>query len=143
MITSAVIDANVGIKLFIIEDGSEKVDELFDQLSAVPSARFYIPDLFYIECANILWKYVRRFNYPAESAFMDIADLQALNLLVVSTADLLHDALELALVKNVTAYDACYAALARQLDLPLITADVDLQQKFDGTGIAVWLLSEI
>jgi len=143
MITSAVIDASVGIKLFISEEGSEKVDELFDQLSVFPAAQFYIPDLFYIECVNILWKYVRRYGYPAENAFMDIADLQALDLLVISTADLLPHALELALKKNVTAYDACYAALARQLNLPLVTADAGLVQKLDEEAIEVRLLSEI
>jgi hypothetical protein len=38
------------------------------RLAAGPPARFFVPDLFYVECANSLWKYVRRHGYPAETA---------------------------------------------------------------------------
>ncbi len=38
----------------------------------------------------------------------------------------MEDALLLAAEKNLTAYDACYAVLARNLDIPLITADEPL-----------------
>ena len=53
-----VVDASVGIKKFIIEPLTPKVDELFAHLED-PSACLYIPDLFYVECTNILWKYIR------------------------------------------------------------------------------------
>jgi predicted nucleic acid-binding protein len=36
------------------------------------------------------------------------------------------DALSHAAVYNITAYDACYLALAQRLSLPLITTDVKL-----------------
>ena len=54
-----VIDASVGLKLFIDDPLSEVVHDLFCQLAHDPPARFYVPDLFYIEIANVLWKYVR------------------------------------------------------------------------------------
>jgi predicted nucleic acid-binding protein len=38
----------------------------------------------------------------------------------------MEEALSLASEKNLTAYDACYAALAGQLDIPMITADKSL-----------------
>jgi hypothetical protein len=38
---------------------------IFAHLTDDPPARFYLPDLFYTECANILWKVVQRFGYPA------------------------------------------------------------------------------
>ena len=38
----------------------------------------------------------------------------------------MEEALLLASEKNLTAYDACYAVLAEQLDIPLITADESL-----------------
>jgi predicted nucleic acid-binding protein len=53
---AAVIDASIGIKLFVIEEGSEKVDRLFNLLTIDPPFAFFVPDLFYLECANILWK---------------------------------------------------------------------------------------
>ena len=89
-----VVDASVGIKLFVAEELSEVADTLFARLAAQPPTRLYVPDLFYIECANILWKYVQRFGYPVENARQDVADLTALSLVTVSTADLLGPALE-------------------------------------------------
>jgi predicted nucleic acid-binding protein len=130
-----VVDASVGIKLFLVEDGSEAADSLFAELSAQPPSRFYVPDLFFVECGNILLKYVRHFGYAAASARQDVLDLQALRLQTVSTADLLTPAFDLALQYDLTAYDACYATLAQQLALPLITADAQLIRKLTGSGV--------
>ena len=146
MMGDCVVDASVGIKLFLVEEGSDAADRLFAELtpdaaSDTPTARFYVPDLFFVECGNILWKYVRHFGYAADSAHQDIADLQALRLQTVSTADLLTPAFALALQYDITAYDACYAALAQQLSLPLITADAPLIRKLSGSGIDVRTLS--
>jgi predicted nucleic acid-binding protein len=138
-----VIDASVGIKLFMVEDLSEVADQLFGQLTAEPPAQFYIPDLFFIECTNILWKYVWRFDYPAENARQDVIDLRALALTTVSTADLIKPALELALKYNITAYDAGYVTLAEQLALPLVTADTTLVRKLTGSNIDVRELKDI
>lgn len=140
---AAVLDASVGIKLFLPEDGSQQADQLFNRLAIDPPASYFVPDLFYIECTNILWKYVRLFGYPAENAHQDIQDLQSLALHDVPTADLAAEALELALELNITAYDACYAALARRLELPLVTADEPLARKLAASGIAVLSLWEL
>ena len=143
MTGDCVVDASVAIKLFVIEESSEQADTLFEQLASDPPVRFYVPDLLFIECANILWKYVRYYGYPAENARQNVADLQALALRSVSTADLLAPALELALAQDITAYDACYAALANQLHLPLITADLTLERKLQGTSINIRILQDL
>lgn len=142
MTGDCVVDASVGIKLFLVEELSDQAHRLFSQLTSDPPARFYVPDLFFVECANILWKYVRRFGYLPENAGQDVADLRALALATVSTADLLEPAFELALTYDITTYDACYAALARQLDLPLVTADAPLARKLQGSDVAVQALGE-
>jgi predicted nucleic acid-binding protein len=49
-----VVDASVGIKLFLKEPLSERADILFSRLVDDPPARFYVPDLFFVECANVL-----------------------------------------------------------------------------------------
>jgi predicted nucleic acid-binding protein len=140
---ACVVDASVAIKLFLDEEDSELSILLFSQLAAESPARFYVPDLFFIECANILWKYVRNFGYPPDSARQDVEDLQALHLHTISTADLLSPAFELALAFDLTAYDACYAALAGQLEIPLITADTALVRKLTGSGIDGRLLTDL
>ena len=131
-----VLDASVGIKLFVEEEFSDKAQRLFAKLAEDPQAEFYVPDLFYIECANILLKYTRRFDRPLEDSLADLKDLNELALTVTSTTELIEDALKLANEKKLTAYDACYAVLAQKLDLPLITADAPLAKAVDW---AVWI----
>jgi predicted nucleic acid-binding protein len=135
-----VVDASVGIKLFLVESLSEEVHALFAHLSDDPPARLYVPELFFIECANILWKYVRRFDYPAEDALQDIGNLVQLPLQRVSIAALAEVALAVATQYGSTAYDSAYVALAQHLELPLITADEALVRRFADTGLDVRLL---
>jgi len=131
-----VVDASVGIKLFVEEPLSDQAHALFTKLTKDPPAELYVPDLFYIECTNILLKYMRRFGRSLEDSQADLADLKTLVLKTVSTAELMEDAILLAFQKNLTAYDACYAVLARQLNIPLITADKPMAQAVEW---AVWL----
>jgi predicted nucleic acid-binding protein len=121
-----VIDASVGIKLFVEEEHSDKVQTLFEQLAKDVPAILYVPDLFYIECTNILLKYTRRFGRSLEDSRADLVDLGRLSLRVVPTAELMVDALLLAAEQNITAFDACYAVLASRLAFPLVTADKPL-----------------
>jgi predicted nucleic acid-binding protein len=102
--------------------------------------RFFVPDLFYIECTNIFWKYVRRFSIPQAHARKSLKNLASLALLSVSSNDLLHSALDLALEYGISTYDASYVALAQQMDFPFVTADEKLIGKLEGSGTeAVWL----
>src|SRR5512132_3511812 len=118
-----VVDASVGIKLFVEEEFSEKAHILFSCLAADPPAELYIPDLFYIECANILLKYTRRFGRSLQDSQADLIDLRRLALNSTATVVLMENALLLASEINLSLYDACYAVLAKQLDIPLLTAD--------------------
>jgi predicted nucleic acid-binding protein len=136
VVLRCVLDASVGIKLFIEEEFSDKVQRLFATLADDPQAEIHVPDLFYIECANILLKYTRRFDRPLEDSLADLKDLNELALTITSTTELIEGALTLADEKNLTAYDACYAVLAKKLDLPLITADAPLAKAVDW---AVWI----
>ena len=136
VVLRCVLDASVGIKLFIEEEFSDKVQRLFSKLAEDPQAEIHVPDLFYIECANILLKYTRRYNRPLEDSLKDIQDLNDLALKSTYTSELIEDALELAHEKKLTAYDACYAVLARRLALPLVTDDRPLAEAVDW---AVWI----
>ncbi len=135
-----VIDASTGIKLLVAEPLSERADALFSCLAADPGAEFFVPDLFYVECANILWKYVRRMGHAADKARKGLDRLCALALTSVPTQDLAREALDLALHLDISAYDACYVALAQAEQAPLITADERLVRKLAGSPHAVrWL----
>lgn len=135
-----VVDASVGIKLFLTEPLSERADALFAHLTADPPAQIFVPDLFYIECANILWNHTRRSGYPADKARKDLANLGALALRSVRTAELMTDALDVAVQEAITAYDACYMALARRLGARMVTADEKLARALAGAPYdAHWL----
>ena len=135
-----VVDASVGIKLYIAESLSERADALFLQLATDPAAELVVPDLFYVECANILWKNVRRTGLPASQARRAVAELAKLGLRRVSTLELIPGALAIALSHSITAYDACYVALTSRLDIPFVTADERLARQLAETSYDVrWL----
>lgn len=138
-----VVDASVAIQFFVIEPFTEQVKLLFAQLADEPPGRLYVPDLFFSECANILWKYVRRHDYPVANARRDVIELRALNIGRISTTELVADALEIALTYEISAYDACYAALAGRLALPLLTADEALARKLAAAPYDVRTLRDL
>lgn len=123
---SCVVDASVGIKLFLEEDGAERVKELFKQSFLRPDECLFVPDLFFIECANILWKKVLRGEFPADFAADSLADLVSFELASTPTSELVESALGIACAHRITAYDACYVALSVIKAVPLITADTRL-----------------
>lgn len=136
VILRCVLDASVGIKLFVDEEFSDKVHKIFALLEENPQTEIHVPDLFYVECANILLKYTKRYQRPIELSAKNIKDLNTLDIKSTSTAELIESALKLAKQKDLTAYDACYAVLAQKLKLPLITADAPLANAIDW---AIWI----
>ncbi|WP_373526723.1 type II toxin-antitoxin system VapC family toxin [Nostoc sp.] len=117
-----VVDTSVCIKYFIADPLSAKVNQLFGCL-ANPQTEIFVPDLFYIECANVFWKYVRARMYTANEVQRDLVTLKAFPLRVVSTADLMADAVSIALNYGISAYDASYVALSQQVGATLLTLD--------------------
>lgn len=132
-----VVDASVGIKLFIPEEHSEEVQRIFEQGLAEPRNSLFVPELFFIECANILWKKVRRDNYPADAAVENLADLCSLELASTPTGDLAGRALEIACAFGISAYDACYTALSERTGVPLLTADTRLAGTLSGSPFEI------
>ena len=117
-----VLDTNICVKQFIADPLTPKVNQLFDLLNN-SSTEFFVPDLFYVECANVLWKYVRSNLYTADQVQADLADLKDLRFKVTSTKDLITEAIQISLKYGITAYDGCYVALSQNLGVPLLTLD--------------------
>jgi predicted nucleic acid-binding protein len=72
---------------------------------------------------------VQRSGYPSRDVKEHMRDLRSLGLTVLLTEYLAEDVLEIALSRKITAYDACYIAVAAKLGLPLITADKSWSSK--------------
>jgi len=134
---SWVVDASVAAQLYIPEPLTTQAIAFFDQLVADPATCFAVPDLFFIECANIFWKRSRRGDITVSAAVAALANIQALRLQSTPTAILAPDALRIALDHGVTAYDACYVALAHRLNVSHVTADERLVQRLSGTPFQV------
>lgn len=79
------------------------------------------PDLLRIEVTSVLRRHANRGHMTAEQADDAIGDLLAFPITVFPTSPLLRRVWELR--PNLTAYDACYVALAEAVDGVLITAD--------------------
>lgn len=135
-----VIDTNICIKQFIADPLTPKVNQLLDRLED-PSVEFFVPDLFYIECANALWKYARANLYTAEQVQADLKDLKALRFQVTSTKDLMSKAVQIGLDYGITAYDGCYVALSQQVTAPLLTLDERLVNCLTGSSFDVRLFT--
>jgi predicted nucleic acid-binding protein len=115
-VTRYVIDASVAIKWVIDEPGAEQALLLRrHQLSA--------PDLLVPECANILWKKVRRGELTADEAIFAARLLQRADFELEPMRRLWEPATRLALSLDHPAYDCTYLALADALSCAMVTAD--------------------
>ena len=114
------VDACFLIKSFVAEQYSDEVRAFVGQGY---SHEFVIPDLFFPEVTNVLWKKVRRQELDAEQATYVLSQLLLLELEVLPTRPLMEFALELSLRFGCSVYDATYFAAAAQASCQLITAD--------------------
>jgi predicted nucleic acid-binding protein len=85
-----------------------------------------IPDLFFPEVANILWKRVRRGEDTPERARATLADFRAVPLQVYASQALTPVALDIAMQMDRTVYDSLYLALAASTQCQMVTADLKL-----------------
>lgn len=95
------------------------------------------PDLLRIEVLAVIRKHLIAGSITMTQANDAVEDLLDLPVSVFPSVPLLRRAW--ALRDNVTAYDACYVALAEALDCPLLTADARLANA-PGTSCAVELV---
>lgn len=129
--TPCVIDASVAIKWVIQESGSAEAAALLD------GPHLAAPDLLLVECANVLWKKVRRSELSAEEALFAVRLLQQADIEILPTRHLADLAVRLAIELDHPAYDCLYLALALTNEWPLVTADdafVQRLQRPDGKG---------
>jgi predicted nucleic acid-binding protein len=136
--TAIVIDASVVAALYVEEPFSVAARETLAR-SREEGADLHAPDLLLIECANALWKRVRRDELDREAAMAAIGELSRLEDLELHPMDerLAPPALSLAIAHELTAYDAAYAALAVQLGGVVVSGDRRFVERATGCGLPV------
>jgi predicted nucleic acid-binding protein len=116
----SVVDASVISAIVFIEPTVAEAETM------VSEAELVAPHLLRFELANIAWKKTKR--DPRESSQIAAGLHLALQELEIRYLDVDHEAvLQVALEKNITAYDASYLWLARSLKAPLATFDRKLR----------------
>ena len=121
-----VIDASIAIKWVVEEEGTPEA------LALRRRAKLLAPDLLVAECANILWKKVRRDELSRQEALLAARLLQGADIELRPTRPLLEAATDLAIALDHPAYDCLYLALAVECGYPFVTADERFLDKLEG-----------
>jgi predicted nucleic acid-binding protein len=116
-VNTFIIDASIAIKWVVEEDGT------IEALLLRRRAKLIAPELLAPECANILWKKVRRGELFKDEALLAARLLQAADLEVLPARSLLEAATRLAVELDHPAYDCLYLALAIEHECRFVTAD--------------------
>jgi predicted nucleic acid-binding protein len=140
-VTSIVVDASVAVKWCLPSLREELVEQAEELLASSrrEEVRFLVPDLFWVELANALWKAVRRNEISPNNATTAIAFVRDLDITTVPSIDFVPQALDLAISHGRTVYDSLYVALAMQSKSDLITADERLANALAARFPVKWL----
>lgn len=114
-----VVDASVVAPL--IADGGPDGEQF---RAVVRGQTLVAPDLLGVEVLSVIRRHLNTGALNAQQANDAMDDLLALPITLYPTTPLLRRCWELR--PNITAYDACYVALAEILEVALLTADATL-----------------
>lgn len=130
-----VLDASIAIKWYFPEVLSEAALALISD-----KIQWVVPDLFYAETGNVLWKKVEQGETAIPVALDAMKSLLSLDMDVRATTSLLVPALEIALQFRCTVYDALYLSAAIAVDCPFVTADRKFYDVIGQTPLREYLL---
>jgi predicted nucleic acid-binding protein len=136
-----VVDASVAAKWMlpeIAEPLADRAERLF-RAYVDGSVHVLVPDLFWLEIGNFLWKAARRGEISAEVARRGLEAMLNRGLPTVPTRSVLAEAMQIALDFDRTVYDSAYIALAVAAGSELITADERLVNALGSRFPVRWL----
>ena len=138
--TTYVLDASVAAKWFL-PVGETLGEQAVALLNAYAAGRIalLVPDLFWPEVGNILWKAARSGRMSMASAREAAAALLASGLRTTPAQPMVAHALEIAAEFERTVHDAIYVALAVESNHPLVTADERLANAMAAYFPVRWL----
>lgn len=139
--TPTVVDATVAVKWCLPSPDQDLVLQAEDLLESYRTGRelFLVPDLFWLEVANALWKAAWKQKIDSEIAARSFRLVRDLNIPTISSVDLVPRALRLAVQHRGTVYDSIYVALALHAKANLITADERLANALAAHLPVKWL----
>jgi predicted nucleic acid-binding protein len=140
-LNTLVLDASVAIKWAIPSAREPLTDESVRLLKRYVDneVEFIVPDVFWAEVGNVLWKGTRQRRWRQDEAEAIAADMKARDFATVSSLILLPEALKIAFAHDRAVYDCLYVALAVQSKTDLITADERLANALAAHLPVKWL----
>jgi predicted nucleic acid-binding protein len=120
-----VLDASVAAKWFLPADQEQYTAEAASiyRMHQENKVRFLVPDVFWVEVANVFWKTSRRGLWTAIQARTALDDLRTLQFDSIESRHLLSLAYTIATEFDRTLYDSVYIALAVTENCEMLTAD--------------------
>ena len=136
-----VVDASVAAKWVLPAEGETLTEEAAGWLRryAQGEVLFLVPDLFWAETANLLWKALQHGRCSKEFAERAQASLVGRGLRTIASVSLLNLAFRIATDHQRTVYDSLYVALAVRANGQLITADERLANALAAHFPVKWL----
>lgn len=136
-----VLDASVALKWAIPSAREPLTDESLRLLKRYVDSEveFIVPDVFWAEVGNVLWKGTRQRRWRQDEAEAVAADMKARDFATVSSFILLPEALRIAFAYDRSVYDCLYVALAVQSKTDWITADERLANALAARFPVKWL----
>jgi predicted nucleic acid-binding protein len=113
-----VLDASAALHAVLPGPGAEAVLDALEVAGVVLA-----PDLYSVEVANALWKYVRIGDLRSDEAVERLERAIALVDLMPSVSELAKEALVTSAAEDHSVYDCTYAVLARREGATIVTAD--------------------
>jgi predicted nucleic acid-binding protein len=136
-----VLDASVAVK-WVFPDAVEPLtNEALSLFQRYKNGEvdFVVPDVFWAELANVLWKGAHRGRWTRRDAQNIVADFNARDFTTVSSNALVPEALRIAFAYDRNIHDCLYAALAVEAGVDLITADERLANALAARFPLKWL----
>jgi predicted nucleic acid-binding protein len=100
---------------------------------------FIVPDLFWAELGNVLWKTVRTGRQSRPHAEQALREMRTLDFVTIPTQEVSDDALSIACATERSFYDSVYVALAVQSGVSMVTADERLANALGTRWPVRWL----
>jgi predicted nucleic acid-binding protein len=139
-----VVDASVGFKWIVPNDFEPLRDQAvhLTELRYAQQVELIVPDFFWIELGNALWKAARSKKIDAIAFDKSRGLLLRSDIPSFPSRELLPSALLIAAEFDRSVYDSLYIALAKESSCQLITADEKLVNAVASRLPVVWLGSD-
>jgi len=136
-----VIDASVAAKWFLPAAEEPLTEEAFALLDRFSTGQieFMVPDLFWPEFGDVLWKAVRQGRTSRGSVENAISALLERNFPTIASTAVIVEAFAIATAFNRTVYDSLYVAVALMSNAQFVTADERLANALAAHLPVKWL----